>query len=258
MNRLVAKTFVLCVLLPAAIFAAPEKSKLTVAAAANLSSVADGLKAAFVAENPTIDVDFVFGASGALTTQIQNGAPFHVFMAADTGFPEKIFAAGLATGRPKIYARGKLALFSLRPRDFSSGLALLTRDDVERIAIANSETAPYGKASVQALTAAGLWDTVKGKVVTAQNIAQTVQYSLTAADLGFINKSALYTKDLAAYADKEGINWIEVDPTAHEPINQAFVVLKSAADDSSAAAFAEFLDSKSARDIFLAAGYDVP
>jgi molybdate transport system substrate-binding protein len=258
MKRTFIHILAICILVPAAAaVAAPAKTRLVVAAAANLGSVADNLKAAFNAVHPGIEVDFVLGSSGALATQIENGAPFHVFMAADTGFPDRIVKAGLASGAAKIYARGKLALFSVKPRDFSAGLALLAAPDVERIAIANPETAPYGSASVQALRAAGLWDSVKGKIVTAQNIAQAVQYALTAADLGFVNKSALYTKDLAAYADKEGINWIEVDPSTHDPIDQAFVVLKTAGDDPAAAAFAAFLGSEPARKVFLAAGYAV-
>lgn len=258
MIRASVLSLVACMLLSTAVFAGPEKSKLTVAAAANLTSIAVDLKAAFSAENPDIDLDFVFGSSGALTTQIQNGAPFQVFLAADTGFPERLVKAGLAAGAWKIYARGKLVLLSVKPRDFSSGLSLLTNAEVERIAIANPETAPYGKASVQALQKAGLWEAVKGKVVTAQNIAQAVQYTLTAADFGFVNKSALYTKDLAAYADKEGVNWLEVDERSHDPINQAFVLLKTADSDPAAAAFAAFLTSEAAKKVFLAAGYAVP
>jgi molybdate transport system substrate-binding protein len=259
MKRRLIRALVLSFLIPGVVvFAAPVKTKLVVAAAANLSSVGENLEAAFIASNPGIDIDFVFGASGALATQIENGAPFQVFMAADTSFPDRIVKAGLATGTSKVYARGKLALLSVKPRDFSAGLAVLKQPDVERIAIANPETAPYGKASVQALQATGLWDNVKAKVVTAQNIAQAVQYALTAADVGFVNKSALYTKDLAAYADKEGVNWIEVDPSTHDPIDQAFVVLKTAENDPAAAAFAAFLSSESARKVFLAAGYAAP
>lgn len=241
-----------------AAFAAPAKTKLVVAAAANLSSVGDALEAAFSQTNPGIDIDFVFASSGALATQIENGAPFQVFMSADTSFPDRLAKGGFAADAPKVYARGKLVLLSAKPRDFSAGLGILKQADIERIAIANPETAPYGKASVQTLQAAGIWDSVKAKIVTAQNIAQAVQYALTAADVGFVNKSALYTKDLAAYTDKEGVNWIEVDPSTHDPIDQAFIVLKSAEQDSAAMAFAAFLLSEPARKVFLAAGYAVP
>ncbi len=259
MYRAPVRFLALCALVPAlAVSAAPTKTKLTVAAAANLTSVAADLEAAFRAVHSDIDLEFVFGASGALTTQIQNGAPFHVFMAADTGFPERIVKAGLAAGDWKVYARGKLVLLSVKPREFSRGLGILPGSAIERIAIANPETAPYGKAAVQALRAAGIWDAVKDRIVTAQNIAQAVQYVLTAADFGFVNKSALYTKDLAAYIDKEGVNWMEIDSSTHEPIDQAYVVLKIAQGDPAAAAFAAFLTSEAARGVFLSAGYAVP
>lgn len=241
---------------------APEtptvQGKIVVAAAANLSAVAPELKAAFLAAYPNAELEFVFGPSGGLTTQIENGAPFQVFMAADTGWPARVVSEGLAAGDGKVYATGKLALLSTEPRDFSAGLALLEDPSVERFAIANPETAPYGAASVQALTSAGVWDKVKDKVVTAQSISQAVQYTISAAGLGFINKSALYTKDLTPYRDKEGVNWIEVDPSLHAPIAQAFVVLKGAADDPVAAAFAEFLFSDPAKKVFTDFGYAVP
>ncbi len=244
--------------------AAPEvaapavEGKITVAAAANLSAVGGALKAAFLAQYPKAELDIVFGSSGALTTQIENGAPFQVFMAADTGFPARVVSKGLAASEGKVYATGTLALLSPTPRDFSAGLAMLKDPSVERFAIANPETAPYGKASVQAMQSAGIWEDVKAKVVTAQNIAQAVQYSLTAAGLGFINKSALYTKDLAAYKDKKGVNWIDVDPSTHDPIAQAFVVLKAAAEDPVALAFADFLSSPEAKKVFTDFGYAVP
>lgn len=232
--------------------------KLTVAAAANLSALGTPLKEAFAAAYPGVALDIVYGASGALTTQIKNGAPFHVFMSADVGFPAKLNEEGFAAGPEKVYATGTLVLLSAEPRDFSAGLALLKAPEVERFAIANPETAPYGKASVEAMAAAGVWEEVKAKAVTAQSISQTVQYALTAAGLGFVNKSALYTKDLAAYADKKGVNWIDIDPKTHAPIAQAFIVLKSAAGDPIAEAFADFLSSEAARALFVSYGYAVP
>lgn len=234
------------------------EGKLTIAAAANISALADPLKAAFIAKNPKISVDFVFGASGALTTQIKNGAPFQVFMSADTGFPKKLAEEGFASSPAQVYATGALILLSAAPRDFKDGLAALKDASVEKFAMANPETAPYGKAALEALTAAGLWETVKAKAVTAQSITQAVQYTLTAAGIGFVNKSALYTKDLAAYADKEGTNWIAVDPSTHAAIEQAFIVLKSAASDPAAKAFAAFLSSEEAKALFVKYGYAVP
>jgi len=232
--------------------------RVTVAAAANLSSVAEPLKAAFLVQYPRAAVDFVFGASGALTTQIQNGAPVQLFLSADVEFPQKVADAGLAAGPPKVYAVGRLILLSVKPLDFRQGLALLTDPAVTQFALANPETAPYGRAALEALKAAGLWDQVKSKAVTAQTITQAVQYTVGATGLGFVHRSALFTKDLAAFTDKEGVNWIGVDPALHQPIRQAFVVLKTAAADPTVQAFAAFLSGPEARAVFLRAGYAVP
>ncbi|MFA6508403.1 MAG: molybdate ABC transporter substrate-binding protein, partial [Treponemataceae bacterium] len=195
---------------------------------------------------------------GALNTQIRNGAPFQIFMSADNTFPAKLYVDGFAAGPEKVYATGALILLSSTARDFSAGLAILNDGSVERFAIANPETAPYGKAALEALTALGLWETIKVKAVTAQTITQAVQYTVTATGLGFVNKSALYTKDLAPFTDKEGVNWIAVDPSTHAPIEQAFIVIKSAANDPAAKAFADFLSSDAAKTVFKKFGYSVP
>ena len=126
------------------------------------------------------------------------------------------------------------------------------------VALANPELAPYGKAAQEALIKAGLWDQLKAKIVTAQTITQALQFTIGATGIGFVNKSVLYTKELAAYADKEGINWLEIDANTHAPISQAFVVLKSAASNQTALAFASFLSSPAAQAIFQKAGYGRP
>lgn len=232
--------------------------RITVAAAANIATVGEPLKAAFAAKYPGATVEFVFGASGALTTQVQNGAPFQLFLSADVDFPRRLSDAGLTDGPPRIYATGKLILLSVKPLDFSRGLAVLTDPTVAQFALANPEIAPYGKATQESLIKAGLWDAVKTKVVTAQTITQALQYTVGVTGIGFVNKSALYTKELAAYVDKPGVNWFEVDASWHAPIQQAFVILKSAASNPTAQAFAAFLSSPEARAIFVNAGYAVP
>jgi len=235
-----------------------QTETITVAAAANIATVGEPLKAAFATKYPGSAIEFVFGASGALTTQIQNGGPFAVFLSADVDFPKKLADAGLTTGAPQVYATGKLILLSVKPLDFSKGLGVLSDPALTQFALANPEIAPYGKAAQEALTKAGLWDGIKAKVVTAQTITQALQFTLGATGVGFVNKSALYTKDLAAYTDKQGVNWFEVDTTWHTPINQAFVVLKTAATNKTAQNFAVFLTSPEAKAIFVKAGYAVP
>jgi len=229
---------------------------LNVAAAANLSYLADPLKTAFSQKNPGVQVDFVFGASGALTTQITQGAPYDVFMSADVDFPRKLSDSGLSVAPPKTYAIGTLALFSTHKLDLARGLAVLRDSTVETIAVANPATAPYGKATMEALDKAGMQD-LRSKIVFSQTISQAVQFALTSATAAFINQSALYTKDLAQYA-AEGVYWIKVDPTLYSPITQAFVVLKAAPNPKGAEAFGDFLSSPDAQKLFKQYGYLTP
>lgn len=257
MRRLVLSFIALFLSFSPGLFA-QVTDKITIAAASNLSTVAEPLKAAFVAKYPNAGVEFVFGGSGALTTQIQNGGPFQVFLSADVDFPQKIYAAGLAMAPPQVYATGRLLLLSVKPRDFTKGLAVLVDPTVTQFALANPEIAPYGKAAQESLTKADLWDRVKTKAVIAQTVTQALQYTVGATGIGFINKSALSTKELAAYADKQGVNWFEVDATWHSPIHQAFVVIKAASPNPTAQAFASFLSSPEAKAIFVKAGYAVP
>jgi molybdate transport system substrate-binding protein len=234
--------------------------KITVAAAANMSSLGEPLKVAFQAKNPGVGLDFIFGASGALTTQIQNGAPFDLFMSADTAFPEKLVKGGFAAGAVTVYASGKLMLLSTKPLPLKErGLAVLADSAIKQFALANPETAPYGKAAVEALVSAGLYEKVKDKAVIGQNITQALQFTLTAAGVGFVNKSALYASEVGAYG-KEGVNWLEVDPRLYAPIDQAFVLIKKGDDKPSAEAlaFAAFLSSPEAGAIFLKYGYSLP
>jgi molybdate transport system substrate-binding protein len=236
----------------------PSPSPLTVAAAANLAAVGPDLAAAFQASRPDTRLDFVYGASGTLVAQIRNGAPYQVFMSADTAFADQLEQAGLTVGRPTVYASGSLILLSAKPRDFSTGLALLADSSVSQFALANPETAPYGRAAKEALTKAGLWESLKPKAVTAQSVALAVQYTLTATGIGFVNKSALYTKELAGSEALRGRLWMEVPAHLYAPIDQSFVVLKAATGYPDALAFASFLGSDAARAIFLRFGYSVP
>lgn len=221
---------------------------LTVAAAANLNTVAPALKAAFEAQHPDMPVTFVLGASGALTTQIQQGAPYGVFLSADTEFPQKLADQGLTVGAPVVYARGQLVLLSAQPRDLSAGLALLKDPQVTQVALANPETAPYGRAARQALQRAGLWDVVAPKVVTAQTIAQALQFAQGPVGLGLVHRSAVSTG--------EGSLWVAVPADLYDPIDQAAVVLRPSTP--AALAFAAFLRGPEARAIFVRAGYVVP
>lgn len=227
-----------------------------VAAAANLSAVEAPLKKAFADAHPGMQLQFTFGASGTLVAQLINGAPFQVFLSADRAFAQKIVDAGLAHGPVKTYAVGKLILLSTRPIDAGRGLTLLLDPQVIQFAIANPETAPYGRAAVEALTRSGLYDRVQSKILTAQSIAQAAQFALTAG-VGFLNKSAALSKELSPYS-QEGRYWFEVDASLYRPIEQGYVVLDSASALPEVRALDQFLLSDPAQKVFASFGYGRP
>ena len=226
---------------------------INIAVAANVSYAINDLIAEFNKTNPDTKVEVVLGSSGKFTTQIQNGAPFDIFMSADMKFPETLEKENLTSTKPVIYAQGSLAMLSAKPLDFSKSIALVANKSIEKIAIANPKTAPYGTASIEALKNANLLEKIENKFVYAESISQAVTYAITAADVGFIAKSSLYDEKMSKY--KENINWISIDPKLYTPIDQGIVVLKRAKNNKEAHAFYNFILSKEAKDIFLKFGY---
>ena len=229
---------------------------LNIAVAANVSYAIDELKAEFNKTNPDTQVQVTLGSSGKLTAQIKNGAPYQLFMAANMKYPKALYSDGIAITKPIVYAQGSLAYLSSKKQDFSKGIHLVESTDIAKIAVANPKTAPYGKAAVEAMKNANVYDKVEGKFVYAESISQTVSYAVTAADIGFIAKSSLYSPKMAQY--KEGINWSDVDPKLYTPINQGIVILKNAQDNSEAKAFYDFILGDKAKAIFKKYGYLVP
>jgi molybdate transport system substrate-binding protein len=246
-----------CIVLLLFVMSLGAQEKVSVAAAANISSVAEPLTASFHRMYPVYTAELTFGASGALVTQILNGAPFQVYLSADTGFPQKLVDAGMTSGPVQVYTVGKLILLTTKQLDLSKGLSVLLDPSVTQFANCNPETAPYGRAAQEALQHAGILDKVKSKLVVAQTVTQALQFTLTSTDAGFVNKSALYAKDVKQW-DKEGVYWIDVDASLYAPITQGFVVMKTAAARPAVSAFARFLLSPEAQAVFAAFGYAAP
>lgn len=247
------KNILLALLLPLFSLNAGE---INIAVAANVSYAIDDLKAAFNKLYPDTKVKVTLGSSGKLTAQIKNGAPYQLFMAANMKYPEALYKEGTATTRPLVYAQGSLAYLSSKKQDFSKGIALLQESSINKIAVANPKTAPYGKAAVEAMKSGGVYESVKKKYVFAESISQTVTYAVTAADIGLIAKSSLYSPKMAKY--KEGIHWANVDPKLYTPINQGIVILKNGETKSEVAAFYAFMLSTKAKKILNEYGYLVP
>ena len=226
---------------------------INIAVAANVSYAINELIAEFNKTNPNTKVEVTLGSSGKFTTQIQNGAPFDIFMSADMKFPNTLEEENLTATKPVIYAQGSLAMISAKSLDFSKGIALVANKNIDKIAIANPKTAPYGKATIEALKNANILDKVESKFVYAESISQAVTYAITAADVGFIAKSSLYDEKMSQY--KENINWISVDPKLYTPIDQGIVILNRAKDNKEAKAFYDFILSDNAKKIFIDFGY---
>jgi len=229
---------------------------LNIAVAANVSYAMPELKKEFNKLYPNIKIQETLTSSGKLTAQIKNGAPYDIFMSANMKYPNALYKDGLAVTRPLIYAQGSLAYLSSKKLDYTKGIELVKGSSIDKIAIANPKTAPYGKAAVEAMKNAKVYQDVEKKLVYAESIAQTVSYAITATDVGFIAKSTLYSQKMKKY--KKGENWEDVDPKLYTPINQGIVVLKNGESNPDAAAFYTFMLSSKAKKILNDYGYLVP
>lgn len=248
------KKLLLCfLLLPLSGFTA---DKLSVAAAANLIYAIDALNAEFKRQQPATVVTLVTGASGNLVTQIQNGAPFDLFLSADREYPEKLVALGLADGATLTrFAVGRLVLWTTRPQLELTSLATLVRNPtVQKIAVANLRTAPYGRAAHEALTRLGLWAEAEPKIVVGENVTQTSQFVETGnADAGLVAMSLVVSPRLKGKGQ-----WVEIDGALHSPLEQAAVITKIGTRNPAASRYLAFLRGPEARAVLERFGYRIP
>jgi molybdate transport system substrate-binding protein len=236
--------------------AASSAGEIKIAVAANVSYAMDTLIEAFAKQYPDTDVQVTLGSSGKLTAQIKNGAPYQLFMAANMKYPGALYAEKIAVTEPVVYAQGSLAYLSLKGLDLSKGIGVVTSPSVKKIALTNPKTAPYGKAALEALEKGGVYAQAKPKLVYAETVTQTVTYTMTAVDLGFIAKSSLYSPKMTHY--REGIEWVEVDPSLYTPIDQGIVILKNGQGHPGVEAFYRFILGPEAQAILHAYGYLTP
>lgn len=227
--------------------------KIIVATAANVQYVMKDLKAAFEKETGT-EIEVIVNSSGKLTAQIREGAPFDVFVSADTKYPDEIFSNGGSDEKPKIYAYGTLALWSMHIPANELSLKSLTSDKIKKIAVPNPKLAPYGEAAMQALEKEKLLDTLKSKFVYGESIAQAAQYITTGStEAGFTALSVILAPEMKG----KGFYSV-VDSTAYQPIAQAALLLKHSENSPKkikSRQFYDFLFSQQAKAIFRKYGY---
>ena len=193
------------------------------------------------------------GSTGKFYAQIVNGAPFDVLLAADDETPARLEKEGAATpGTRFTYATGRLVLWSARPQLVDGKAAVLLHQNFRHLAIAAPKLAPYGAASVQALSNMGMLAALQGKLVTGDSIGQV--FSMVAsgnAELGFVARSQVFENGLL----KSGSAW-EVPASLHTPLKQDAVLLVRAKNNPAAQQLLAFLKSAQARTIMASFGYE--
>jgi molybdate transport system substrate-binding protein len=218
---------------------AARAQDLAIAAASDLQAVFPAVVAQF--ENSSgHHVQVTYGSSGNFVAQIQNGAPFDLFFSADIDYAKRLESTGLAEpGSLYEYAVGKIVLWTRKDSgiDVTRGLAVLREDRVRKIAIANPQHAPYGRAAVAALKHDGVYDAIQSKIVLGENISQTAQFVQSGnADVGIIALSlamAPKAKEMGTYA--------EIPATAYPPIAQAAIIVNASKNKTLGRDFLAFM-----------------
>jgi molybdate transport system substrate-binding protein len=230
--------------------------EITVAAASDLQFAFQDVAARFK-KNTGHPVKLIFGSSGNFFTQIQNGAPFDIFFSADIDYPARLEAAGLAEpGTLYRYGAGKIVLWVLAGSklDLSRGLQVLLDPGVKKIAIANPEHAPYGRAAAAALKHENLYDQVSSKFVVGENISQAATFVASgSADIGIIALSLALAPSL-----KEKGRSAEIPEADYAAIQQAAVILKSSQQKEISRQFMKFVQSLEIRELLRTYGFVIP
>lgn len=218
--------------------------EITIAAASSLKPVMPALVDDFQRQRPDADIDVVYGSSGRFFSQIQRGAPYDLFFAADMDYPRQLVAKGFAGSEVWPYAEGRLVLWSAR-RDVSRmSLQDLSAADIRRIAIASPRHAPYGQRAEEALRAAGVWRAVAPRLVYGESITHAAQFAHTGnAEVGIIALALALGPPLAERPHQL------VPRDLHTPLLQGFMLTARGGNNPLARAFADYVRSDEARRI---------
>ena len=242
----------------AALLAGPyaRAQAVKVAAAADLKFAMTELAAQFEKQSGA-KLDVTYGSSGNFLSQIQNGAPFDLFFSADSEYPKKLEAAGLTEpGILREYAVGHIVIWTPTDSEINAakdGWKSLLHPRVKKIAIANPEHAPYGRAAVAAIKKAGIYEQVKDKLVYGENISQAAEFVQSRnAQAGIVALSLALSP-----AMKNGNRW-EIPADSYPAIKQAAVILKASKNKDGARSFLDFVSGPQGREILQRFGFTVP
>lgn len=252
--RNMIKASLTAILLLAFCFPTLCAEEITVAAAADLQFALKDIAARYEKHSGNT-VKLTFGSSGNFFSQIQNGAPFDVFFSADLDYPRKLEAAGQAEpGTFYQYATGKIVLWVRNESklDLTKGLAVLLDPSIQKIAIANPQHAPYGRAAAAALQHETLYEKLKDKMVLGENISQAAQFVESgSADVGIIALSLAVASAMRA----EG-RYAEIPADFYPPLQQGCVVLASSKKKAAAREFVEFLKTAEIVELLKRSGFE--
>jgi molybdate transport system substrate-binding protein len=244
----------LCAFLIPAILPAQTQT-LRIAAAADLQPVLPALVAQFKKKTAT-KVEVSYASSATLATQILNGAPYDLFLAANRAFPQKIVAANLALeSEPITYARGSLVLWARRGILHNLlSMQALTDASVHHIAVADPLHAPYGAAAMAAIQTLGLTSTLKPKLVFAENVAQAAEFGESGnAECALISKTMAITPVM-----RQAGRFVPVPRNSYPPIEQGAVVMRNSAHQQAALDFLRYLQSPGGRALLVVGGLEAP
>jgi molybdate transport system substrate-binding protein len=230
-----------------------QAQTVKIAAASDLKFALDEIVRLYKNQNPSANFDITYGSSGNAYTQIINGAPFDLYFSADRMYAEKLNQAGLTVTSPKIYAIGRIVLWSAT-LDVSKGLNVLKENKNIKLATANPEHAPYGQRAIESLKFYQLYNQVEKQLIFGENISQAAQFCLTGnADAGLLALSLVLSPSML----NKG-RYIIIDDRSHLPLEQAFVILNHGKENKLAFAIADFITSSQGESILKQYGFTIP
>ena len=247
---------VLCSWLMICCWSGASASQINVAVASNFLAPLQFIAKEFGAKTGH-DLRISAGSTGKLYAQIVNGAPFDVFLAANSKEPQRLELSGDGiAGSRFTYGLGQLVLWAPKLAiSYSNFVEVLKTEKVYRLALANPITAPYGAAAIETLKKLGIYDEFKNKMIRGENVSQAYQYVASgAAQIGFVAKSQIISQTMSHESTKHKTYW-SIDNAFYSPIQQQAVLLKRAQNNSAAREFFEFLQSSQGRAVIKSFGY---
>lgn len=220
-----------------------QTQKVSIAAASDLKFALDAVILVYQKKYPSEKIEVTYGSSGKFFEQIQYDAPFDVYFSADVSYPQKLKEQGLTISEVKTYGIGRIVIWSKKIDPTIEKMNSLLNPNLNKIAIANPEHAPYGERAKESMMYYKIYDKVKNKFVYGENISQTAQFvQLGAADIGIVALSLA----LSPTMQKESGNYYVIPEESHKPLEQGYVILKHAKNNPNAAKFYDFMKTPKA------------